>query len=234
MRRSGSPTYGCCMAPGDHVMLEADGLVKIFGQGAAEVDALRGVDLVSRTASSSRSWARRARARARCCTSSAALDRPTAGSVVDRRPPLRRPRRSRAHATARRGVRLRLPVLQPAADAHGRRERAAAGAGRRRAAEHVRRSASTSCSRWSGSAIAPATCRPRCPAASSSEWRSPGRCCAGREVLLADEPTGNLDSRQRRERPRAAAPPRRRRSDRGDGHARRGRRGARRSRRVPA
>ena len=56
-------------------------LRKVFGEGAAAVEALRGVSVDSQPASTPRSWAHRARASPRCCTAWRAWTSRPSGSV---------------------------------------------------------------------------------------------------------------------------------------------------------
>ena len=84
-------------------------------------------------ARSRRSWARRAPGKSTLMHVLAGLDTATSGQVMlgEHRPDRAR-RRPSAHAAAPRPGRLRLPVVQPAADVHRRAEHhAAADAGRR-------------------------------------------------------------------------------------------------------
>ena len=98
-------------------------------------------------------------------------------------------------STFRRGDgRLHLPGLRPAARSCRRprtsRCRCGSSAPSRARATRASRAARAGRPR----AARAGTGRTSCPAASSSGWRSPARWPTGRKLLLADEPTGQLDS----------------------------------------
>ena len=90
--------------------------------------------------------------------------------------------------------RLRLPVPPSRPDAERGRERAGADDGPSSLAGGAARSARERCSPRSVSRSASAACRRRYRVASVNGSRSPGRWRTSRALLLADEPTGALDS----------------------------------------
>ena len=122
----------------------------------------------------------------------AGLERPTGGPGPHRRPGHHRLGRERPHPAAPRADRLRLPGLPPDALPHRRAERRPPAAPRRAPARTG--TGSAGCSTGSASATAAGTSPAPSPAASSSGSRSPAPWSTDPAVVLADEPTGALDS----------------------------------------
>ena len=114
-------------------VVSARDLVKTYGSGDAAVHALAGVDLDVAPARFTAVMGPSGSGKSTLMHLLAGLDTPTVGLGAGRR---RRPRpalRPQAHPAAARPPRLRVPVVQPRADAHAR--------GEHRAAERARRAA---------------------------------------------------------------------------------------------
>ena len=174
--RPSSPSSRPTLEPA--AVVTARDVVRRYGEGDTAVDALRGVsvDIAARPP-----HRRHGPVGLRQVDADAHPRRPRPAHVGrghGRRRRHHAPRRRRAHAAAPRPHRLHLPVLQPAADAHGGREhRAAAQARRRQAGPGVARRAR----RHGRPRRAPRrTARRSSPAASSSASPSPARSSRGR------------------------------------------------------
>ncbi len=174
--------------------LRANGLAKTYASDGVEVLALRGVDLDVEVGEFLAIMGPSGCGKSTLLHLLGGLDRPTAGWIeLDGERVERLTEAQWAMQATRRG-RLRVPVLQPRRQPHRRGERRAARPARGRRRRPRRVSSVRGSSSGSASRRAPTRCRHSSPAASNSGWRSRVRWSTRRASLLADEPTGNLDS----------------------------------------
>ncbi len=182
-------------ASGPHILC-AD-LVRIFTAEGVEVQALQGLNLRVERGELVAVVGASGSGKSTLLTILSGLDTPTAGVARGRRPrPAHHGRRASASRTGAHTVgfvwqqtsRNLLPYLTAAENVALAMRSPAVGERRARAAP--RRRAARAARGRRLRATAPAA---RCRAASSSAWPSPSRVANEPQVLLADEPTGELD-----------------------------------------
>ena len=174
------------------VVVAGHGLTRRYGAGDTAVDALRGVSLDIPRGQLTAVMGPSGSGKSTLMHILAGLDRPTSGTVEIDGVEITTAERQRADEAAARAHRLRLPVLQPAADADGGGE------------HHSCRSRSPARSPTALARRAARRDRPRATAARTGPSELSGgqqqrvaiaRALVSRPtVLFADEPTGNLDS----------------------------------------
>ena len=160
------------------VVLEAEDLAKVYGEGSTAVRALDGASLEVRKAEIVAIMGPSGSGKSTMLHLLGALETPSSGRDQPRRRALRRARRRGPHADPARPDRLRLSVLQPAAVADRRGERAPAGADRGRGGRAGPLALARAARQGRPRRAASATCRPSCRAASSSASRSHARSFA--------------------------------------------------------
>ena len=177
-------------------LIRLENIHKTYHLGEVDVPVLRGVSLSIRRGEMVALMGASGSGKTTLMNILGCLDHPTSGRVLVRRPGDEPAFAQPAGAGADGEARLCLPELQPARADHGTCRTSSC---RWTTAPH--RASPARPAGWPRPCwaawdwpTAPITSRRRCRAGSSSAWRSAGRWSIGPRCVLADEPTGNLDS----------------------------------------
>jgi lipoprotein-releasing system ATP-binding protein len=176
-----------------NTVLKLSGVERHYGQGDTQLSILKKADLTLNSGEIVALVAPSGTGKSTLLHLAGLLEHPDSGEVSINGHDLQWPVRRQAHGDPPQRDRLRLPVPSSAAGVLGAREHHDAADDRRPAAQGGQAARQGSCSTTCASAIAAPIVPANCPAASSSAWRSPAPLPMRRCLLLADEPTGNLD-----------------------------------------
>ena len=177
-----------------------ENVTRVHGAGRRRSRRCASVSFSATPASWSPSWGRPARASRPCSTLAGGLDTPTSGEVASRASDLAGLGQQGPGADAPSSHRLRLPGLQPDPGADRRRERdAPARAGRRTVPRGARKEARAALDEVGIGDLADRF--PDEMSGGQQQRVAIARALVGeRRLILADEPTGALDTRDRRGR----------------------------------
>ena len=168
-------------------------MTRRYGDGDTAVDALRGVSVEVPPGALTAVMGPSGSGKSTLMHILAGLDKPTSGTVAIAGTEITDLGDTRSDEAPPRAHRLRLPVLQPAADA--RRPRRTSCCRSRSPARSPTRLVRGADRVGRARRPAPPPARPSSRAASSSASRSRARSSRARRSIFADEPTGNLDSK---------------------------------------